>query len=294
MKVSIIIPNYNGEDLLRSNLPFVLKAKKFAGNNIYEVIVVDDGSKDKSLEVLKKDFGWVKIIKHKINRGFSSAVNTGVRSSKGDFICLLNTDVIPENDFLVSTFYHFENKRIFGVSLHEKGYGWAKGIFKDGFIAHEPGTEAGSSHITFWISGGSGIFKRDIWMKLGGMDEKLLSPAYWEDIDICYRALKRGYGLVWEPNSKVVHKHEGTVSKLSKNYFQKIRERNQLLFIWKNLTSSNLFGKHIMGLLKRLVSHPGYIRIVLMAFGKIGILLKARKKETREANVSDETIFSRF
>jgi O-antigen biosynthesis protein len=295
MKISLIIPNYNGEALLKKNLPFFLKAKNFEDNKIEEVIIVDDGSEDDSINILRKDFSWVKVIKHKINRGFSAAVNTGVRAAKEELICLLNSDVVPETDFLKSTFPFFESPKVFAVSLNEIGeFSWAKGNFIDGFVGHSPGPKSTASHGTFWVSGGSGVFRRSIWMELGGMDEKLLSPFYWEDVDLCYRALKRGYELVWDPNAKVTHEHEATISSLSKTYVQRILERNQLLFIWKNITSANLFRKHLVGLFKRLIKHPGYIRIVLMAFSRITPLLKARNKELKEARVSDEAIFSRF
>lgn len=295
MKISIIIPNYNGENLLKANLPYILKAKDFAGNNIEEVILIDDGSRDGSVETLKKDFAWVKIIKHKVNRGFSSAVNTGVRAAKGDLICLLNSDVVPENNFLESVFPHFHNSKNFAVSLNEAGdFGWARGSFIDGFIGHSSGPKSLTPHDTFWVSGGSGVFRRSIWMELGGMDEKLLSPFYWEDVDLCYRALKRGYRLIWDPDARVTHVHETTINRFPKTYVQRVMERNQILFIWKNLTSANFFRKHLIGLFKRLVGHPGYIRIVLMALERIGVLIKARKKEIKEAKISDEAIFSRF
>jgi len=294
MKVSIVIPNFNGEDLLRENIPFILTARDCPGNDIGEIIVVDDGSTDESVNLLKKNFPDIKLIKHRINRGFSAAVNTGARFSKGKLIVLLNSDVRPEKDFLVAALPHFENRKVFAVSLHEKGYGAAIGIFKDGFIVHEPGKEDSSKHLTFWVSGGSGVFRRDIWMELGGMDEKLLSPAYWEDLDLCYRALKRGYKLIWEPNARVSHEHESTISKLSTARFRRIKERNQLLFVWKNLTSLSLFRKHVSGLFKRLVKSPGYIRIVLMALGKIRDVARLRKKEKKETRISDEAIFASF
>jgi GT2 family glycosyltransferase len=295
MKISLIIPNYNGENLLKTNLPFIFKAKDFANNKIEEVIIVDDGSKDKSVEILKKDFPWVKIIKHKINRGFSAAVNTGVRAAKGDLICLLNSDVVPESNFLESVFPYFNKPKVFAVSLNEVGeFGWARGFFVDGFIGHASGQKSQDPHDTFWVSGGSGVYRRDIWMELGGMDEKLLSPFYWEDVDLSYRALKRGYRLIWDPHAKVTHIHEATISQFSKTYVGRILERNQLLFNWKNLTSVNLFRKNLAGVLARVIKHPGYIRIVLMALGRIGILAKARNKEIKEAKVSDEAIFSRF
>lgn len=280
--------------LLEKNLPKVLKAKEHKENNILEIIVVDDASSDESVDLLKKKFPEVKVVKHKVNRGFSSSVNTGARTSKGELLVLLNTDVIPEKDFLVSVLPLFKDDDLFAVSLSEKGYSWAKGKFENGFVEHEPGMKSRKAHDTFWVSGGSGVFRRDYWMNLGGMDEKLLPPFYWEDIDLCYRALKRGHKLLWDPDAKVLHKHESTIGLLPKKYVVKIGERNQLIFIWKNITSPILTRKHIVGLLKRTLRHPGYIRIVLMALCKIRLIIKARKKEKRACKVSDEAIFARF
>lgn len=293
-KVSIIIPNHNGEKLLERNLPHVLNAQKNKENNIIEIIVVDDASPDGSVNLLKKKFPEVKVIKHKINRGFSSSVNTGARTSTGDLLVLLNTDVIPEKDFLASVLPLFKDDGVFAISFSEKGYSWAKGKFENGFVEHGLGTKTKKVHDTFWVSGGSGIFRRDYWMTLGGMDEKLFSPFYWEDLDLGYRALKRGYKLLWDPDSRVLHKHESTIGLLPKRYVERIRERNQLIFIWKNITSPILIRKHIIGLLKRVIRHPGYIKIVIMALFKIRQTLKARKKEKKACKVSDEAIFARF
>lgn len=293
-RVSIVIPNFNGQDLLAKNLPFVLEAVNFTKNQVLEVIVVDDGSTDGSVGQILKNFPKVKLIKHKVNRGFSAAVNTGVRSAKGNLVALLNSDVTPSINFLEKVLGHFADEDIFAVSLHEHGYGWSKGTFDAGFIAHSPGTEPKTTHDTFWVSGGSGVFSRELWMELGGLDEKLFSPFYWEDVDICYRAQKRGLKLLWEPEAIVAHEHESTVSKLNRKFVSRIQERNQLLLIWKNLTSTRLIRKHVVALVKRIISHIGYMRIVLMALTKLPVLLPLRSKERKQAKVSDEAIFARF
>ena len=295
LSVSVIIPNFNGESLLEKNLPFVMKATENPQNHVVEVIVVDDGSRDNSVKTIISKFPQVKLIKHKINRGFPASINTGIRAAKGDLMCVLNSDILPENNFLESVFLDFQNSKVFGVSLDEAGdFGWTKASFVDGFIEYTAGSKSLTPHNTFWVNGGNGVFRRSIWMELGGMDEKILSPFYWEDVDLCYRALKRGYTLIWEPGAKVTHMNEDTMNHFPKARPQKIMENNQLLFIWKNLTSTNLFRKHVMGLLKRLANHPGYVKIVLIALGKTGLVIKARKKEKKEAKISDETIFSRF
>ncbi len=294
MKVSIVIPNFNGRAIMEKNLPKLLAAWDNPKNNIREVIIVDDGSWDNSVKFIKENYPEVKLIKHTKNRGFSAAVNTGVRMAKGNLIVLLNTDVLPSEDFLVSILPHFEDKSVFAVSMHENNYTWAKGCFKDGFVQIGSGGETDKPHISFWVSGGSGVFRKSMWKELGGMDEKLLSPFYWEDIDLCYRGAKQGWKILWDPNSHVEHKHESIIEKLPKKYVERIRERNQLLFIWKNLHSSGLIRKHLLGVFARLIKHPGYLRILLMTLPRLRQTLKLRAKEKKKSNISDEIIFSRF
>jgi len=294
MKVSVVIPNYNGEKLLTEHLPKVIKAKSNPNNKIIEIIIVDDCSNDDSVKLIRRNYSIVKLIKHKKNRGFSAAVNTGVRSSKGDLVVLLNSDVSPKENFLVGIERHFKDKRVFGVSLHEKGYGYARGEFKDGFIEHRPGRANKKTQVTFWVSGGSGVFRRSDWVKLGGFDESLFK-FYWEDVDLSYRAQKRGFRVLWDPNAKVSHKHESSTRKTFNNKkLRKMQEKHQLLFIWKNLTSNNMFRKHLKGLLGRLIRHPGYIKTVIGALTQLRKVLKKRKKEIKECKVSDETIFANF
>lgn len=288
------MPNLNGEKLLEKNLPVLLNAKQNTENNISEIIIVDDGSWDNSVKLLTDKFPEIKLIKHTKNRGFSAAVNTGVRMAKGDLILLINTDVIPSNNFLEPVFKHFENDQVFAVSLHEDGFAWAKGSFWGGYIQLAMGQEDNSPHKSFYVSGGSGVFRKSIWKLLNGMDEKLLSPFYWEDIDICYRAEKRGYLNLWEPEGRVVHNHESTISKFPKSYVMRVKERNQLLVIWKNIQSPSLIRSHLINILKRAFEHPGYIRIILMALGRLGIALKERRKEAKLSKVSDEALFMRY
>lgn len=295
LTVSVVMPNINGKTIMEKNLPILLKAAENINNHITEVIIVDDGSWDDSVSFLSKEYsGKVKLIKHSKNRGFSAAVNTGVRASKGDLILLINTDVIPEANFLEPVLPHFSNPKVFAVSTHEEGYGGAKGYFAEGYIQLGMTQETKDPHISFYVSGGSGVFRKSIWKELGGMDEKLLSPFYWEDIDLCYRAWKRGYINLWEPNGKVVHKHESTISKFPKKYVARVKERNQLLMLWKNIQSKKMIQNHIVAILTRGLKHPGYFRIIFMALLRLPIAIRARKKEIKESVVSDEAIFAKF
>lgn len=295
--VSIVIPVWNGKELLRRSLPSVLEARKYEGNRIEEIIFVDDCSTDRSGEYLEKNFKEeVKLIRHRENRGFANAANRGVRMAKGKLVCLLNQDVLVSERFLEPVVKLFVEDRVFGVSLHEKGYGGATGEFRDGFLEHKGMDEKNEVCNSLWANGGSAVFRRKVWMKLKGFDEELFSPFYWEDVDICYRAQKRGYVVLWEPEARVLHEHESVINET--NFRRKklaiIKERNQLLFIWKNITSKNLFRRHLRGLVKRAVSHPGYLMVVWAALKKIKAVRRLRAVEKKEAKLSDEAILAKF
>ncbi len=288
MTTAVVIPNWQGRKLLEKNLPSVLRV------GFDEVIVVDDASTDSSAAFLTEHFPTVKIVRHKKNQGFSSTVNDGVAATSADIVFLLNSDVVPEKNILCFVLKHFEDRQVFGVSLREKGYSYAIPKIEQGFIGHQMGPESDKPHNTFWISGGSGAFRRSIWANLGGLDA-LLNPFYWEDVDLSYRALKRGWKLIWEPEALVAHKHESTINRkyFSTRYLNYIKERNQLLFCWKNLNLGWIVSKHIPGLLWRL-RHLGYVMPVLWALSKLPQVIVRRTREAKEVKVTDEEIFSQF
>jgi len=176
MKISIIIPNYNGEELLKKNLPKVLAA---SGNA--EIVVVDDCSSDNSIEILK-EFP-VGVIRNEKNLGFSSTVNRGVKEAKGEVIILLNTDVAPQKDFIDFLTPHFNDEKVFAVGCMDKSIEGEKtilrgrgiGTWKKGFLIHSKGEVDKIS--TLWVGGGSGAFRKSIWEKLGGFCP-LYNPSF--------------------------------------------------------------------------------------------------------------------
>lgn len=286
MKVSVVIPNFNGAKLLGKNLPQVLTA------NPDEVVVVDDASADASAQVVQ-DFTGVKLIQNEKNLGFVKSVNRGVENAKGDVIVLLNNDVVPEKDFLKPVLPYFKNKKIFAVTLAEPQFSWARGEFKNGFIVHSPGPRVEKPHISFWASGGSAAFSRNKWEELDGMDE-LFHPFYWEDIDLSYRAAKRGWEIWWEPKAVVHHSHGKTIEKyFSAAYIEYISARNQLIFIWKNITDKKMFAGHKKALVAKL-ARGKMLRPFLGALAKFPKILEKRKKEKAESIISDEEIFKKF
>jgi len=291
MAFSIIIPNWNGEKLLKKNLPAVFQSKA------KEIIVVDNGSQDGSvalLKILQKQYSQLKTIFNSKNLGLARAVNQGAKIAKGEIVVLLNNDVVPEEDFLKPLVKDFEEEKVFAVSLNEPQWSWAKGKWVNGFVEHQLGPKAKTKHLSFWANGGSAAFRRSTWLKLGGLDE-MFAPFYWEDIDLSYRAWKRGYKVLWEPQSIVHHQHEGTIgSRFSPKYIDFISQRNQLLFIWKNLTDFRMLLEHKMFLFKRLLTKPGYFRPFLAAWLKFYLVFPKWLKEFKDQKVSDKEIFKKF
>jgi O-antigen biosynthesis protein len=301
MKVSIVIPNYNGELILKKNLPKVFEAVGDA-----EVIVVDDASVDGSLGELSKFKGRIVLIKNEKNLGFSPTINRGVKMAKGEIIILLNTDVIPEKGFLFPLLSHFNDNNVFAVGCMDKSIerdgvvlrGRGVGAWKRGFLVHSRGEV--NKKDTLWVNGGSGAFRKSIWDELDGLNP-LYSPFYWEDIDLSYRALKSGYKIVFEPKSVVIHEHEkGAIKDTFSDFEVKtIAYRNQIIFIWKNITDFPMRLNHFFWLPYHIFSailrrDAAFIRGILNAFILLPKIIKYRGIERRRFVLKDYQILSPF
>lgn len=251
MKISVIIPNYNGEELLKKNLPSVLDiAKEYSD---IELIIADDFSSDNSIsvinELIQKYLSKVniKLITSDKNKGFSSNVNRAVGEASGEIIVLLNTDVIPSRRFLDPLLKHFKDEKVFAVGCMDESLedgkiilrGRGVGRWEKGLLVHSAGDL--NKQNTLWVSGGSGAFRRDLWNKLGGFD-KIYNPFYWEDIDLSYRAQKSGFKTLFEKNSIVRHEHDNGIIKKKYNQgkIRRVAYRNQFIFAWKNSDFNNL------------------------------------------------------
>lgn len=267
MNISIILPNYNGLTLLTQNLPRVYKALDALSCGRKELIISDDNSSDSSLEFLRKfesdhEKGEIEIIivENKLNKGFSSNVMSGASKATGDILILLNTDVIPQSHSFASLLSHFNDDHVFAVGCMDRSVekggdvlrGRGIGRWERGFLMHERGENDKTE--TLWVSGGSGAFRKSIWSKLGGLDE-MFNPFYWEDIDLSYRARKAGYKVLFDPESIVTHEHDkGAIKrKYTSDQVRTIAFRNQLLFVWKNITDYSLLLQHIVWLPLHLV-----------------------------------------
>ena len=171
------------------------------------------------------------------------------------------------------------------------------GRWKKGFVVHTRGEVDNSN--TFWISGGSSIVRRDLFLKLKGFDE-IYNPFYWEDIDLSYRAQKSGYDIYFDNKSVVKHLHEeGAIkSNFKKSYVKKIAFRNQLIFVWKDVSTLRLMLTHIFFLpillIKSIIKNDqAIVGGFFMATKKLPAIISKRKSQKKLYKVSDTEILSK-
>ncbi len=300
-KISVIIPNYNGANLLSKNLPQVIKNCPGC-----QIIVVDDASTDSSATFIKEKFKNVKIITNKKNLGFSKTVNEGIENASGELVLLLNSDVSPRTGFLKPALTHFKNKAVFAVGLqdfsHEDGKiiprGKGGANFKKGFLNHFAAKIMAGE--TLWVSGGSGLFVREILNKLGGFDP-IYSPFYWEDIDLSFRAHQNGYICIFEPMSKVDHYHqEGAIKKTRKPFeIKTISYRNQFIFVWKNFSDPLFLVQHLLWLpyhLAKAITSSDFAFLLgfAKALAKIPQMIENSQYRVSPKAVSDRDVIKKF
>ena len=304
-KISVIIPNYNGKDLLAKNLPKVISMCPGC-----QIIVVDDASQDGSQDFVKNKFEEVALIKMGKNVGFANAVNEGVKKARYNLVLLLNSDVAPSDNFLKPAVAHFNNKsksnKLFAVALCDRSHednkiisrGRGGASFEKGFVNHFPMPSQKGQ--TLWVSGGSGLFDKKKFLKLGGFDT-IFAPFYWEDIDLSFRAWRAGFTCIFEPASKVDHFHEqGTILKQKSPFFIKtVSYKNQFIFVWKNISDYLLTVEHLLWLpyhfAKALITFDlAFYLAFLWALSKLPELVLATQLSIPKFQLSDREVLKKF
>ena len=298
LSVSVVIPTFNGRHLLEANLPAVIDAAP-----VSEVVVVDDASTDKTVEWLAEHYPNIKVVKHLKNLRFAMACNSGVNAARGEIVVLLNNDVKPQADFLPPLLEAFQDPSVFAVGCKERDFlsgqpqdqGRGCGAFKRGFMVHWR-CEDQTKSTSLWAFGGSSAFRISMWQELGGMDP-LFAPAYEEDRDICYRALKRGWQVRFAPLSVVEHQHETTNRQvLGDQAIQIASFKNQFLLVWKNMTDPSYRLQHILWLPYHLLvttirSKGAFLTGFAQALGQSPQVRQKRDAEKPYVKVSDKAIF---
>ena len=305
--VSIIILNYNGEKFLENCLESIIKET----NCNFEIIVVDNDSPDKSGEKFSKKYQTCKFILNKKNVGVSEGLNIGIRNANGEYIVLLNNDLIVAPKWIE---YLFEAHKEKGVGLYQPkflkmrdrniidsagnlinifGFGFSREKGKKDILQYNSIEEIG-------FAAGTCLFcSKEIFDKVGLFDEKLF--AYNEDLDLGWRAKLLNYRSFYVPKSIVYHYGSAQWKWSGEKFY--LLERNRWIILLSNYETKTIlklipslliievmlllfFTKKRM-LLKKLKSYWGIIRL--------GNHIRNRKKSLNKIRtVNDNEMFKIF
>lgn len=244
MKATVVIPNLNGAGWLRDSIESIWAQTE----QELELIVVDNGSTDESLAIARSYLGRPRyqLIENGRNTGFSHAVNQGIRAAKGEFVALFNNDAFAEPDWLANLIAAARaDERIFAVSSlmlrhYEPELADDAGDYVTilGFACKRGDGRRASRYQkpcrVFSACGGAALYRKAILDEIGLFDE--LFFAYFEDVDISWRANSLGYKNVYCPTARCRHICGATTGAVRYNPFKSVQSgRNSILLPYKNM-----------------------------------------------------------
>ncbi|MHB1864857.1 MAG: glycosyltransferase family 2 protein [Candidatus Saccharimonadales bacterium] len=242
MDASVVIPNWNGKKSIGKCIDSLL-AQSFKPN----ITVVENGSTDGSLKYIKENFPEVDLIINNKNLGFAGGVNSGIKKAieKGDkFVALFNNDAIADKEWFKNLYNEISSKPEVGIAT-------SKILTKDGKHIDSTGdfytvwglpfprgrAEVSSSKYdedtkVFAGSGGASIYRVSMLKEIGLFDEDFF--AYYEDVDISFRAQLAGWKVAYVPNAIVYHEI-GATSKNIKGFTTYHSMKNLQYLLLKNV-----------------------------------------------------------
>jgi GT2 family glycosyltransferase len=237
--VCLAILNYNGRKHLEHLLPTACAAaKNFPGS--CSVLVLDNRSTDPDVEWVKREFPSVRIMVAPKN-DFLFSYNWLLPQLQDDIVVLLNNDLRVDEQFLKPLLRHFQSPDVFAVSAssydwegREKTIGPARLTFHNGFYGWNYDPQCQEPCHTLFTSGGFMAVDRRKFLELGGFN-RLFHPAYCEDLDLCFRAWRRGWRSIYEPASVVWHREQASWNVSTASRPNKLNLRHSLLFQWSSL-----------------------------------------------------------
>ncbi len=266
MKASVIIPNLNGAGWLRDSIESIWNQTE----RDFELIVIDNGSTDESLDIAKSYEGRPNytLICNDRNTGFSHAVNQGIAIARGEYVVLFNNDAFAEPQWLAELIRTAEqDPKIFAVSslmlrYYEPELADDAGDYVTllGF-ACKRGDGLRAARYTkpcrvFSACGGAALYRKSILEEIGVFDE--LFFAYYEDVDLSWRANNFGYKNCYCPTARCRHICGATTGAVRYNPFKSIQSgRNSILLPYKNMPA-------LMLLLNAIPLVLGYLLKVLI------------------------------
>ena len=257
-RCSIVIPTWNAGPLIER----CLRALNVHGEaDRAEIVVVDDGSTDDTVERVSAACPDSVLVRHGENRGFAAACNTGVTRSAHEVVVLLNNDIVSTGPFLDPLLSHFRDDRVFAVNPRvyqagdgRPGGGLVRGAMHCGLLRlrwaeKESLREAGG--LTLFANGAAMAVSREKYLALGGFD-RLYAPFYSEDLDLSYRAYLRGWTVRYEPESRLDHDHGATIgARFDRARVDRVSMRNRILFVWRNVRDGRYLVRHAFWMIAR-------------------------------------------
>ncbi len=227
-KLSIIITSYKNTELLRLCLESIQKSIK---DLEYEVIVADSSTEEKTYDLFRECFSGVVFISNKRNRGFGALVNQGLGRAKGEFLFIINADIIIKDNAVSKLLKFIEKDDTVGIvapklinfdnSVQQSCFkfyspitvfyrrtflgrmGFAKKHLEKFLMKKEQATN--KSFSADWVMGSAMMTKRSAVDVVGKYDSRYF--MYFEDVDWCRRFWEKKYKVIYNPNIKVFHYH---------------------------------------------------------------------------------------
>lgn len=241
-KTSVVVPNWNGERMLPACLDSLLAQSLEA-----QIIVVDNASSDGSRELLQEIYPLVEVVSLSKNKGFAGGVNAGIKKAMEfgtDFVALLNNDAVAEKDWLKNLAAGLEKNPKLGIvtskicdakkthldSSGENytiwGLPFSRGRGESDIDKYDSQTEI------FGASGGASLYRVKMLQLIGLFDEDFF--AYYEDVDLSFRAQLAGWKVGYVPQAVVYHEIGATSAKI-KGFTTYQTLKNLPLLLWKNV-----------------------------------------------------------
>ena len=303
--VDIIIVNYNGIGFIEACLESLLQTEYPSFN----VILVDNGSSDGSVELVKRKYPGVQIILNNANLGFGKANAIGINSGRADFIALLNNDTVVDKGWLsplvgamledgslasaCSKLLFMDNRRVIngvGGGMNFLGYGFDIGIYENDDGAYEEVREV------FFPCAAACLLRRSAYEDVGGFDPKFF--MYHEDVDLGWRFWLKGYRVKCIPRSFVYHAFGGTSLRAGSMEFRNnLGLRHAMRSLIKNYERGTLLKVLPLFIslgIRTTIKHRtwGFLRCVSWNLMMLPDTLSERRRIQRERTVSDRAISS--
>jgi GT2 family glycosyltransferase len=301
--LSIVIPTWNGLGMIDECMAAVREQTV----EDLEVIVVDNGSTDGSVEFIRRHYPEVLVIALPTNLGFATAVNAGINASNGQFVALLNNDAVPDRRWAEELLAAMEHGDIAASLMLEyanpertdsRGESLSKwGVpYRDGHGESASGMSLEDYPEIFAASGGASIYRRAVLEHVGVFDPQYF--AYLEDVDLSFRARLAGYRVVLAPRATVRHRGGATARDLGDFQLYQFIKNSQLL-LWKNMPLPLLikvlprFGViqlHLLGAAVRRRAAPAALRAYLAILVTFPMILLKRRRVQRLQRASTQEI----